>query len=148
MLSVSVLVTELRKFGDSTFSGFEGFPSSKNAAKEAWTQAYATYAASAEDTSGDSVVSANSADFKSNLAFEQDNTSADAAKEFDDAFVAYWTGATFAVGALPPPSGDCANVGGNGTFGVETTSVVTSVQTNVLKNKLLPIPAVCARQVG
>jgi len=140
-LHVSTLVTELRKFGDEKFSGFTGFPSSKADAKTAWTNAYDLYAATAIDISGDFIVtgSANAAGFKNSLSFDTGGTSSSAAADFDAAFVAYWTGAVFAVGIIPPPAGTCPNVGGTSTFGVETTSVVSAITPDVLKTKLLSV---------
>lgn len=138
-LNVATLLTELRKFGDEKFSGFTGFPGTKAEAKSAWTNAYDIYASTATDISGDLLVSSNSSGFQSNLSFDASGTAASSAADFDSAFVSYWTGATFAVGIIPPPSGLCPNVGGTGIFGVETTSVVSTVTANVLKAKLLAI---------
>lgn len=138
-LQVAALVTELRKFGDEKFSGFTGFPTTKEAAKTAWTNAYDTYASTATDISGDLVISKNAAGFNSSLSFDTSGTAASSAADFDSSFVSYWTGATFAVGIIPPPTGLCPNIGGTGIFGVETTSVVSAVTANVLKAKLLVV---------
>ena len=138
-LNVATLVTELRKFGDEKFSGFTGFPTTKAAAKTAWTNAYDNYAFTATDISGDIVISKNTAGFNSSLSFDTAGTAASSASDFDSAFISYWTGATFAVGIIPPPTGLCPNIGGTGIFGVETTSVVYAVTANVLKAKLLAV---------
>lgn len=136
-LDKSVLKEELLKLLDEGHAEFAGFPSSASDAAQNWADAYDTYAADAEDVSGDAVASANAAGFKSALVFADGTpTPVASSLEYDAAFVAYWTGATFAVGT-PPSSG----TGGNGTFGVELSSAVVSVIPAVLGGLMATILA-------
>lgn len=138
-LNVATLVTELRKFSDQSYSGFVGFPTSKAEAKAKWATAYDTYASTAVDVSLDLVATKNKPGFQSALVFGESNTPAQAASEFDSAFVAYWTGAIFAIGIPPTPAASCASIGGNSIFGIEVTSIVSVITPNVLNNLLLPV---------
>jgi hypothetical protein len=133
-LDKAKLKAELLKILDEEDPGFLGFPDNAADAAANWAAAYDTYAADAEDVSGDAVASVNKAGFESALIFADSNVPAAAAGEFDLAFVNFWTGGTFAVGT-PPSSG----VGGNGTFGVELTSAVTVAAPGVLLAALTPI---------
>jgi hypothetical protein len=138
-LNVATLVTELRKFSDQSYVGFEGFPSSKTEAKSKWATAYDIYASTALDVSLDLVTTKNKPGFQSSLVFGEFNTPAQAAMEFENAFVSYWTGAIFAVGIPPTPAASCTSIGGNGIFGLEATSVVSTIIPNVLNNLLLSV---------
>jgi hypothetical protein len=112
---------------------------SRQEAEVLWTNAYHRYAQGAEDVSGDGVVTVNKPGFLSTLSFGEQSAS-DSARNFDAAFVAYWTGAVFAVGKLiVTPPVVCPNVGGNLIWGSETTSIVTVVAAGVLANLLRPI---------
>lgn len=140
-LDSSKLVTEIRKFGDPNYISFGGFPSTASAAKTAWANAYYNYAKDAEDVSGDAVASAslNKTGFSDALDFDSKSTIENAAGKFDDAFVAFWTGVTFAVGTFTTGTEACTNVGGTLVFSSETTSAVTAIAANVLKNKLITV---------
>lgn len=132
-LSQSTLETEFRKIIDPDFASFGGFPGSISEAQSRWATAYDTYASAATDISGDSVASKNKPGFQSALAFLQNNSYAQAAADFRTAVETYWTGATFAVGALVAGTGSpCPNVGGNSIFGTETTSLVTAILSGVM----------------
>jgi hypothetical protein len=114
--------------------------SGRSSAESLWTNAYHSYASDAEDISGDGVLTVNKTAFLSILDFGREKTPSEAAHNFDQAFVAYWTGAIFSVGILivTPPL-ECPNAGGNGVWSSETTSVVDSVAPNVLAPLLVPI---------
>jgi len=118
-------------------AGVSGAPQ----AEAMWTNAYDSYGLDAEDVSGDRVTTVNMGGFLSALDFgSSGGTSRKAAQDFDRAFVAYWTGGVFAVGSLiTVPPGACPNVGGNGIWGSETTSVVVAVAAGVLAGLLEPI---------
>lgn len=137
-LSASTLAGELRKIFDPGAGGF-GWPASRSAAIASITAAYDTYASDAVDYSGDAVASKSPSGFQAALAaaFSDTWTAADAADAFRDAWIAYWTGATFAVGAPPPPSGQCPNSGGNTVFSVEISSAVTIINGAPLRASLL-----------
>lgn len=145
-LSKSVLEAELLKIYDPS-DKVNGFPSSTAAYAAAFRAAYDTYIiGNAEDLSGDLVATVNSAGLESSLAANlpkgTDNppdgpTAADAAKAYADAWVIYWTGAIFATGGLVAGTGSpCANVGGNGIFGSEISSLVTAVIKTTLESSL------------
>lgn len=137
-LSQTKLRDEFRKLTDPNFGSFAGYPASAAAAAASWATAYDTYARDAVDASGDAVVTVNKPGFQSALttALLASTTPQAAAAGFANAFTAYWTGAVFAVGLLPPPAGPCANVGGNGIFGAEVSSVVTVVNAAALQSAL------------
>ena len=103
-------------------------------AENKWARAYHGYAGEAEDVSGDTIVTANMAGFRGALTlFSAGATAALTARRFESAFVSYWTGGVFGIGKLIlSPPGGCPNVGGNGTWGSEVTSVVMTVVPNVL----------------
>lgn len=109
-------------------------------ARRLWWEAFDVYARDAEDVSGDSVLTVNSYRFLKGLRFSSINNYLQSANEFDDAFRAYWQGATFNVGQLivTPPS-TCPNVGGNGVWASETASVVSQVRRGALAGRLVPI---------
>lgn len=108
-------------------------------AERKWTDIYDGYAKGAVDVSGDRVVAANTPGFKGSLRFASAKEAGQLAQSFDRAFVAYWTGATFAVGTPPTPAARCPSVGGNGIFGIEVSSVVVAVASGVLAGNLQPI---------
>lgn len=110
------------------FSSPEGIAGAPQA-EALWTNAYHGYAMDAEDVSGDRVATASRSGFLSALDFGSDGGSVSkAARDFDNAFVAHWTGAVFAVGSLiGVPPGECPNAGGNGVWSSEITSVVVTV---------------------
>jgi hypothetical protein len=140
-LSVATLTAELRKIMDPAYEGFS-YPTSRAAAISRWTSAYDTYAQEAVDASGDEVSAANAAGFSAAITSGWIDawTYEEAASAFRDAFIAYWTGATFAVGSLIGGTGTvgCQNQGtGNRIFGVEYTSVVSNVNDAALYAALL-----------
>lgn len=140
-LNQTTLENNIRALIDPTYDGFIGYPSTKAAGIANWANAYDGYALSAVDLSGDSVVTTNKAGFISELTTYMPDpltgSPEDAAEAFEKAFTAYWTAATFAVGIPPTPTGPCPNIGGNLIFGIETSSVVSSITPNVLKNLLI-----------
>lgn len=138
MLNVSKLHTELRKLADPDYSGFKGFPKSIPEARANWTQAYHAYASTAVDASNDMVATTNPAGFQSALVFTVPSEVPQGAQYFDMAFVAYWTGGVFAIGA-PPVGAPCPSIGGTTMFSTEITSLVTTVVPNILAPLLAPI---------
>ena len=115
------------------------FPATQADAVEAWTEIYDSYALAAEDVSGDSVVTANRAGFKAALTMDIHSGDPETlAAEFAAAFLAYWTGAVFAIGKLPAtPTVPCPSVGGNLIWGSEATSVVSAVVSENLRQTLV-----------
>jgi hypothetical protein len=109
------------------------------AAEERLARIYHEYAREAEDVSGENPVSTTQAAFQGPLDFRRSTTVRRYAEQVEAAFVAYWTGAAFAVGVVPPPVPPCPNVGGNGIFATETSSVVSAVAPRVLYAKLMPV---------
>lgn len=109
-------------------------------ARRLWWEVYDVYARDAEDVSGDNVAIVNSSGFLKGLRFSFQNNYLQAAYELDDAFRAYWRGATFNVGSLilGTPSG-CQNIGGNGVWASEAASVVSSVRRRGLADRLVPV---------
>lgn len=137
MLTLATLQTSFVNMLDPDGGGFLGFPATVNIAVDNFADAYDTYAVQAQDIAGNTLVSGNKAGFTLALltGLAGSITADAAAQAFDDAFVAYWTGAVFTVlPGLLPPSG----VGGNGIFGLVLTSAVTLVTTGNLKAQLLP----------
>lgn len=131
----ATLKTHLLRLLDSTNPAFVGFPSTKEETAENWANAYDIYAQSAQDVSNDVLETSNRAGFKNALIAnlpEGTGTAALASNAFETALVAYWIGATFKIVNLP-----LSGVGGNGTFGLEISSIVTSITPNVLSNLLL-----------
>jgi hypothetical protein len=122
-LNIDTLKAELRKFlkpGDPTFAGF---PASLVAASQKWADAYQAYASAGVDASGDALTLSFPVKFKDAIAgLSPPQTPIQAATAFGTAFTDYWTGGTFAIGALPP-----SGVGGTGIFASEITSVVLAV---------------------
>jgi hypothetical protein len=109
------------------------------AAAQAWSAAYAGYAAAATDVSLDPVAAVNRAGFTAKLTSLFTTTGnvspATAAQAFGDAFVAYWTGATFAT-LIPPAPGTPGIVGGDLIFSKEVSSVVTVASSTTLVTAL------------
>ena len=134
-LSAATLKDEFAKLTDPDNPDFVGHPTTIADAASNWGNAYAVYAASAEDISTDSILTTNLTGFINaliaNLPTGETGTIALAANAFELAFVAFWTAATFNVGLLPPNG-----IGGTGTFSAETTSVVSSITADILKNLL------------
>jgi len=136
-LSQATLKTELLKIMDPDNPSFVGHPDNVNDAAANWAAAYDTYALNAADYSGDALASANAPGFETTLANmlpagDPGGTAATAAAAFEAAFIMYWTGAVFAVGIVPPPTGVCPNIGGNTIFGLEATSAVITIVPNIL----------------
>lgn len=136
-LNKDTLKTEILKLIDPEDEDFVGYPEDAATAAENWAAAYATYAADAEDASGDALASASESGFadaiESGLAGDPEadppvpgsSTPAQAAAAFGAAFLAFWTGATFAVGTLLDPLTEpCPSVGGTGIWATEATSAV------------------------
>lgn len=140
----ATLEAEIRKLIDPDDPLFSGWPPDTDQAAANWAAAYDLYASQATDVSGDPVLTKFPNLFELKLAGDpgpppepglpDSDEAAEAADIFDRAFVAYWTGAIFVVGVPPPPTGiPCPNVGGTGIFSVETTSVVSTVTSGMLK---------------
>ena len=106
--------------------------------EEKWAEAYDRYARAAEDVSGEGPATVNAAGFRQALDFRSARTAADFCRQFERAFVAYWTAAVFQVGTPPPPTPPCPNVGGTAIFSSETSSVVSAVTPQVMFRQLLP----------
>lgn len=143
MLVEANLATEFLKLVDSSSPTFSGFPATKADAITNWANAYNTYALQAQDASEDIVSTVNLpamiATLTAMLPEPASGTPDLAAAAFDAAFVQYWTGGVFAVGIPPTGLGACPNVGGTLTFSSETSSVVTTVTADILKNLLLDV---------
>jgi hypothetical protein len=146
-LDQNTLKTELLKLFDENDPLFVGWPATVADAATNWGNAYNTYAMAAQDVSGDILATPNLAGFTGTLT-GQLATSVDAVSSslaFDTAFVAFWTGAIFAVGIPPTPvpilptGAACPNVGGTLTFVTETTSIVSLVAITVLSSLLQPV---------
>jgi len=133
-LDSTLLKEKILSLTDENDSTFIGFPTDIATAATNWASAYHTYAKSAQDVSGDFLETSNPTEFENVLAagFSDQLTIEQAADLFEQAFTVYWVGAIFEVGLLPPNG-----VGGNGIFGVETTSIVDTITPNILKNLLL-----------
>lgn len=130
--------TKLSRELRSLFGGTSGVGTIP-AAKERWARAYHSYATGAEDVSGDRVQTANRPGFLGALQLRNGASTREAAQMFDRAFVAYWTGAVFGVGQLiAAPSAQCPNIGGNGIWASEVSSVVVGVLEGVLAGLLQP----------
>jgi len=117
---------------------FYSKPGSSSEAEGRWARAYHEYAIDAEDVSGDFLATqGNEAAFRAQLVFVSSRSVSDAARMFDAAFSAYWAAATFETDVLiASPPGGCPNIGGNGTWGLETSSVVESVEMGELERRL------------
>lgn len=107
----------------------------------AWGNAYDAYARDATDASFDRVAVVNKPGFISGMSSfsAQAGTPPSFAQLLDTAFVAYWTGAVFAVGVPPTPAAKCPSVGGNTIFSLEISSTVIVAAPGVLLSNLLPI---------
>lgn len=143
MLVEANLATEFLKLVDSSSPTFSGFPATKVDAITNWANAYNTYALQAQDASEDVVSTVNLpamiATLTAMLPESASGTPDLASAAFDAAFVQYWTGGVFAVGIPPTGVGACPNIGGTLAFSSETSSVVTAVTANILKNLLLDV---------
>ena len=146
-LNAANLRTELAKIMDKDDPLFTGYPATPTQAAANWASAYHVYALAALDVSGDTfLVAPVATNFSSTLVATLPppltGTPAQAAAAFDAAFVAYWTGVTFAVSVLiaPPPFVPaCPNIGlGTNIWVIETTSTAV-VTSGVLEGQLLPI---------
>jgi len=139
-LSVTKLRDEFLPMFDPGAGGFY-WSSTRSEALDRIRDAYDTYASDAEDYSGDSVASKSPSGFRSALnAMLSTWTAADAAAAMAAAFVAYWTGGSFAVGSLISGTGSppCANQGsGTKIFAVENTSAVIAAVGTSLQAALL-----------
>ena len=133
-LDETYLKQELSKLIDGNCVDFLGYPSSVLDAIVNWTNMYDAYASKAQDQSGDVLLHANKEGFQSALGTLASSVSADAAaRAFDNAFLAYWSGATFAVGISPS-----GGIGGTGVFSVESTSIAVA-KSDVLYNELFAV---------
>lgn len=118
---------------------FYAKPGSSSEAEERWARAYHEYAVNAEDVSGDPLATqGDEAAFRAQLVFVSSKSASDAARMFDAALAAYWGAAvTFETNVLiVSPPGGCPNIGGNGTWGLETSSVVVGVTMGELERRL------------
>lgn len=133
-LSSAKLESEILKMIDGDDPGFLGWPTTIADAATNWGNAYHAYAQDAKDISDDSVLTNNLPGFIAVLqaGMAASTLAAQAAAAYEAAFVAYWTGATFEIGNLPP-----WGIGGNGIFGAEISSVVASITPDVLSNLLV-----------
>lgn len=121
-------------------------------AASAWVSAFAAYAQTAQDVSGDPLIAGNLAAFQAQLTslFTQDTawlaghpnqakgnvSPSDAAQGLAKAFASFWTGATFAV-AIPVAPGTPGTAGaGTQIFMQEASSVVTVVSPAALALQL------------
>lgn len=128
----------LRRSLTSWFQQPEGIRSSAQA-EQKFAEVYHEYAREGEDVSGERAGNLSAARFRAQLHFQWSRTAKESCLQLDRAFVAYWTGAVFAIAVVPPASPPCPNVGGSGVFASETSSAVVAVQARVLYSKLLPI---------
>ena len=135
-LSQAILKAEILKLIDQDSLAFLGFPATKEQACENWKNCYHSYAVNAVDISNDSLATSNPTGFKNALVANLPEGAAGSAvlgaSAFEAAVVAYWTGATFNIGSLPP-----GGIGGTGIFSVEISSVITEITPNVLYDLLL-----------
>lgn len=144
VLSKATLEAELLKIFDPPDPKEDNFPQTVDEFAAAFTAAYDTYSATAEDASKDNPAAVNSTAMETKLKTlkagdaAQGVTAADAAAIYAGAWKDYWTGVAFNTASVgtqgPPPR--CSNVGGNGIFGSETTSVVTMVTETTLQSQL------------
>ena len=137
-LAQLTLKTEFLKLMDETSPTFLGWPSTREAACVNWTNAYDTYASTAQDISFDTLISANKAAMLSYLLANMPGPGGDIATSaavWDQAFINYWTGATFTIIQIPtPPNDPGANTG---LFSVELSSLIVTVTPSVLKDLLI-----------
>lgn len=136
-LALSVLEAEIATLIDPDDPNFAPHPTTQALAATNWATVYDNYvqdtssfgASLAVDASGDAVASASKSAMETALAVMSSDASGFVSK-LGTAVTAYWTGATFGtatLGCLATGTCACANVGGNGLFGVKTTSVVSVV---------------------
>jgi hypothetical protein len=131
-LSSATLKAEILKVIDKDNPSWTGYPASPAAAAAKWKTAYDVYGSAAANSGGAAVLSKLPASFESILAAQlpagnPGGTAAAAATAFANAWVAYWTGATFGLTPVPTHGSPCPNVGGNTTFGLVATSVVSVI---------------------
>lgn len=114
------------------------YPRSQVEAAAAWANAYDLYARAAQDASRDVLATANRPGFQSALRFNSiSGNPALAATEFGNAFVAYWTGAVFAIGIPPLSPVPCPFIPPTVTTWVtELSSVVSTVTPTTLISAL------------
>jgi hypothetical protein len=137
-LVLATLEAEFKKLMDPDDPGFLGHPPTIANAAAAWKDAYDLYASQAVDVSNDPLTTANPAGFEAMLATllppgDPGGNPSQAADAFEQAFSTYWTGGIFATGFPPTPAPVCPNVGGNGIWSIEQSSIVLSVTPNILK---------------
>jgi hypothetical protein len=142
-LDQTVLTNEILKLIDPTCEGFVAYPETREDAITNWANAYNTYAVAAMDVSGDVLLTSNLAGFTSTLlslipTIPPGGSILEAANAFDTAFITYWAGATFNILIPPPPPNDVPipPAINNGIFGLEATSIVTTVTAGVLSANL------------
>lgn len=122
---------------DSANGQFVGWPATPAAAITNFATAYNNYATQATDISGDNLVTANLAGFQAAITASipppnPGGTLANYATAMGTAFTAFWTGAIFAIGKIPP-----SGIGGTGIFASEITSLVTVVNSAGLQAAIL-----------
>lgn len=108
-------------------------------AEAKFSQIYHGYAQGAEDVSGECPDNLDRGKFERPLSFETGQARQRFARQIESAFVAYWTGVTFPILVVPPATPPCPNVGGNGIFGAELSSLVLSVTAGAMYSAVLPI---------
>lgn len=100
-------------------------PKTPPQARAAWADAYDSYAKAATDVSFDRLATSNRLGFQSALIFDKNSsTHVTAALEFERAFIAYWTGATFATAKPPLPTTPCPSVPPAPPWAKEISSIV------------------------
>lgn len=133
-LSVNTLKDELDKLVDENNPSFTGWPANIGIAATNFANAYTTYAMTAQDRSTDIVLTYNTAGFAAAIAtLVIGDSYLTASQAFEQAFIAFWTGATFAIGIPPISAPPCLNVGGTTIFSTELASVVTTITPGVLQ---------------
>jgi hypothetical protein len=123
-LNVAKLRSDIKAHLDA--GGSKASPSSLEAAAK-WATIYDTYARQATDVSGDKVAVTNKLGFQAALAFTPAGLPITAALQFQAGFMAYWTGAVFAVGIPPTPAAACPSIPPAPPWAVEVSSLVASV---------------------
>lgn len=144
---MSLNVARLQQALAAWFSAPEAIRSQVQA-EARFARVYHEYAREGEDVSGERATTLVPSKFQGPLRFAGSRTAEQFARQLDAAFVAYWTGAVFAVGVVPSPAPPCPNVGGTGVFATETTSVVTVVAAGALFSAVLPVLRKKADTVG
>lgn len=126
------LKTELRKFCDPFYDGFEGFPLTRAAAIARWTAAFNIYGLTSEDLSTDGLVSGDTSGFSGQLVSQwigNNGTWVQGADALADAWEDYWAppvGAVYGIAIPCPAGGVCPNVPSQ-DMTIEFTSAVTTV---------------------